>query len=643
MAMTAERWRIMDYSLLWLDWKRRGGLPPWTGRAEGTPETPQGKAALRELREGLAALGAAPGSGCLRLREEPGEGEGWTLTWEGEDVVLAGPGRGLLYASFTLLEKLALGQEILPETSAPRYPLRMLDHWDNADGTIERGYAGNSFFFREGRPVCDARTRDYARLLASVGLNGCCLNNVNVFGEALELITGKYDGVLREIGDTLEEYGVGLWLCVNFAAPLDQGGLPTADPLDPEVRTWWQETCDRLFAAVPNLKGFLVKADSEGRPGPQTYGRTQAEGANMLGSAVKPHGGTILWRCFVYNCTQDWRDGKTDRARAQYDTFAPLDGAFGENVLLQAKNGPVDFQVREPVSPLLLRLERTRSIVEFQLAQEYTGQQWHVCYLAPLMKEVLDFTGSRGRVKDRISAVSAVSNTGEDFNWCGHDLAAANLYAFGRLCWDPDSDARALAREWICLTYGPDPVVEDAVTDILMRSREVYEQYTSPLGLGWLCWPPTHYGPSPDGFEYDRWGTYHKATCREIGVERGTGGTGYSEQYGPELGALYGNMDTCPEELLLFFHRVPYGYRMKDGRTLLQRIYDDHFAGFAAAEEMARAWDGLEGRVPEDAFRRVRERFREQVRSAREWRDIINSWLYRLTLIPDEGGREIYL
>ena len=635
----------MNASPLWLDFRPRPDLPLWTRRVTGEVTSPQGKAALRELRQGFAALSAeAAGDGpCLRLREEPGEGEGWRLSAEKDGPVLSGPGRGLVYGAFALLRKLALGEAPVPGEEAPRYPLRMLDHWDNADGSIERGYAGNSFFFREGRPVCGGRTREYARLLASVGLNGCCLNNVNVTGEALYLLTGKYDGELRAIGEALAEYGVSLWLSVSFAAPLEQGGLPTADPLDPAVRRWWRETCDRLFRAVPDLGGFLVKADSEGRPGPQSYGRTQAEGANMLAEAVKPHGGRILWRCFVYDCTQDWRDLKTDRARAQYDTFAPLDGQFADNVLLQAKNGPVDFQVREPVSPLLVRLEHTKSIVEFQLAQEYTGQQKHVCWLGAAMKEVLDFTGPAGTVKDRLSAVCAVSNTGDDFNWTGHDLAAANLYTFGRLCWDPDLDAEVTAREWTRLTYGPDPLVEATVTDILLRSREVYEQYTVPLGIGWMCDPPTHYGPSPEGFEYDRWGTYHRATCREIGVERGPAGTGYSEQYGPALGAVYGNMDTCPEELLLFFHRLPYDYRMRDGRTLLQRIYDDHFEGCAAAEAMAKAWDALEGRVRSDAFRRVQVRFREQVRSAREWRDVVNSWLYRLTLIPDEKGRKLYL
>ncbi len=631
----------MDYSMLWLERKPAGELPSWAGRLAGEVCTPQGRAALRELEQALAPRRDTGPALCLR--EEAGEGEGFRIRREGEDLILAGTGRGLLYGAFSLLRKLTLGEEIPSGAYAPAYPIRMLDHWDNADGSIERGYSGPSFFFRDGRPVCDGRTRDYARILASVGLNGCCINNVNVKGEALELLTGKYDRELRQIGETLGEYGVSLWLSVSFSAPLEQGGLPTADPLNGEVRRWWRETCSRLFRAVPELAGFLVKADSEGRAGPHTYGRTQAEGANMLAEAVKPHGGSILWRCFVYDCAQDWRDQKTDRARAQYDTFAPLDGQFAENVYLQIKNGPVDFQIREPVSPLLVRLEKTKCMAEFQLAQEYTGQQRHVCFLAPLMKEVLDFRGPTGKVKDTLSAVCAVSNTGGDFNWTGHDLAAANLYAFGRLAWDPGLSAEEAVREWTRLTLGDEPRVTGTVTDILLRSREVYERYTVPLGIGWMCVPGTHYGPSPEGYEYDRWGTYHKATCREIGVERGPEGTGFTEQYGQELGQMYAGIDSCPEELLLFFHRLSYDYRMKDGRTLLQRIYDDHFSGCAAAEAMAEAWDALEGLIPANVFLRVRERFAEQVRSAREWRDVINSWLYRLTLIPDERGRPIYL
>jgi len=523
----------------------------------------------------------------------------------------------------------------------------MLDHWDNADGVIERGYSGNSFFFQNGAPVCNGRTRDYARLLASCGINGSCINNVNVRGSALELLTGRYDVELKKIASCFSEYGIGLWISVSFSAPMELGGLKTADPLDDDVCGWWRDTSARLFSAVPELAGFLVKADSEGRPGPHSYGRSHADGANMLADAVAPYGGQILWRCFVYNCTQDWRDTETDRAKAQCDTFAPLDGRFRDNVYLQVKNGPVDFQIREPVSPLFGHLQNTASILEFQIAQEYTGQQKHVCYLIPMFREVLDFRlrhkPDKDRVSETVSAVCAVSNTGDDPNWTGHALAAANLYGFGRISWDPAADPEELAREWSVLTFGNDPKVTETVTGILMHSRTVYEKYTVPLGIGWMCVPGVHYGPSPDGYEYDRWGTYHRATCREIGVERGPEGTGFSAQYSPALAEIFGNVRTCPEELILFFHRLPYNFVMKDGRTLIQRIYDDHFEGYEEAEALAASWESLEGLVDRSAFENVRDRFREQLQSAREWRDIVNSWFYRLTQIPDGKGRKLYL
>ncbi len=645
---------FVDYSLLWLDWRPKAGLPEYTKRILGTPATRQGKAALRELRNGLKVMRSEPdtsaeadGGPAIRLIEYPGNDEKVTLRRSGDGMELSGSGRGLLYGAFHLLRHLALGEEFPEWESSPAYPLRMLNHWDNADGSIERGYSGRSFFFSGGKPICTERTRDYARLLASCGLNGCCINNVNVHGSALKLLTGSYRRELKRIAACLGEYGVSLWISVSFSAPMELGGLSTADPLEPDVRKWWEDTCSQLFPSVPGLAGFLVKADSEGRPGPHTYGRSHAEGANMLADAVKPFGGKILWRCFVYNCTQDWRDTETDRAKAQYGAFAPLDGQFRDNVYLQIKNGPVDFQIREPVSPLLGRLEHTESLLEFQLAQEYTGQQKHVCYLLPMFREVLDLhlrqRPARDTVAESVSAVCAVSNTGDAFNWTGHDLAAANLFGFGAVSWDPAVDPAYIAREWSILTFGDEPEVTRSVTDILLRSRTVYEKYTVPLGIGWMCVPGSHYGPSPEGYEYDRWGTYHRATHLEIGVERGPEGTGFSEQYSPELAAIYGSVDTCPEELLLFFHRLPFSYVMNDGRSLLQRIYDDHFEGVEEAAAMAAAWDKLESRLEPAVFARVRERFQEQLRSAAEWRDVVNSWLYRLTLIPDEKGRKLYL
>ncbi len=643
----------MDYSPLWLRWKPLGNPPAFLRCIFPSVFTPQGRAALGELMDGFAALGgrvpelaADPAGCCLQLVETRDMSEGYTFRQEGDSLRLEGGPCGLIYGVFRLLRGLALGQRSFEGREEPRYPVRMLDHWDNPDGSVERGYAGPSFFFRDNELLLTGRIRDYARLLASCGLNGCCINNVNVGEAGMQLLSPHAWPDLAELSMTLAEYGVQLWLAVNFASPMELGGLPTADPLDEEVCRWWEDTVEALYQEVPNLAGFLIKADSEGRPGPFTYGRSQAEGANMLARALAKQGGTLLWRCFVYNCTQDWRDAATDRARAQCDHFAPLDGEFDDNVLLQVKNGPVDFQVREPVSPLLGRLQHTNSILEFQLTQEYTGQQKHVCYLIPMFKEVLDFhlchRPEQDRVADTVSAIAAVSNLGSDYNWTGHDLAGANLYGFGRLCWDPELSAEELAREFILLTLGTDGRIMDAVLPILLRSREVYEQYTAPLGLGWLVNPGHHYGPNPEGYEYDRWGTYHRADRNAIGVERGPSGTGYTQQYQPPLDAMYADIASCPEELLLFFHRLPYDYVMRDGRTLIQRIYDDHFAGYEAAEDFARRWDSIESLLPEDVFRRVQLRFREQLRSAREWRDVVNSWLYRYSGIPDAHGRTIY-
>lgn len=645
----------MNVCKLWLNFQPTNGLPAWTGVLAGDPQSLPGKTALRELADGLAELRGKPvetvacrtSLPCLLLNEEAGDGESWTLSQDADSLILSGGGRGLLYGAFRLLRALSSGDPLPIGTLVPAYPLRMLNHWDNADGSIERGYSGNSFFFQNGEPVCTERTKAYARLISSCGLNASVINNVNVHENAKKLLTGEYVKTLKEIADLFQSYGISLWISVSFAAPIELGGLDTADPLDVRVRAWWKTTAARLWAAIPSFGGFLVKADSEGQPGPHTYGRSQADGANMLAEAVEPYHGRILWRCFVYNCTQDWRDTKTDRARAQFDNFAPLDGQFRPNVLLQLKNGPVDFQIREPVSPLFGSLPNTNTILEFQIAQEYTGQQRHVCYLMPMFREVLDFRlharSKRDSVAETVCAVTAVSNTGDDPNWTGHDLAAANLFGYGCLAWDPTSDPLVIASEWSRLTFGRDPAVTETVTGILMASYKAYEDYTVPLGIGWMCNPPDHYGPSPEGYEYDRWGTYHRATCREIGVERGPSGTGYTEQYHEPLASLYRNVKTCPEELLLFFHRLPYDYRLKDGRTLIQYVYDTHFEGCASAEQMAQQWASLQGRVPDDLFLRVTERFREQVRSAREWRDVINSWFYRLTQIPDEHGRELYI
>lgn len=576
---------------------------------------------------------------------------------ENKLLILAQEDVGLLYGVFEIIRLLQCQKEIknLSLYKKPSNPIRILNHWDNMDGTIERGYSGNSFFFQDNGFILNNRIKDYARLIASIGINAVVINNVNVKGAATELITYKYFNELKIIANTFGEYGIKLYLSLNFAAPVELGFLDTADPLDENVRQWWKEKMRELFKEVPNLGGFLVKADSEGRPGPFTYGRTHGDGANMLAEAVKPYDGTIIWRCFVYNCQQDWRDLKIDRARSGYDHFMSSDGMFADNVILQIKNGPMDFQVREPISPLLGGLKKTNQIMEVQIAQEYTGQQKHVCYLIPMFREILNFRTycqqTNDTVKDIISGkafnqtkcgIAAVTNTGSDSNWTGHDLAGANLYGFGRLSFDTSLTAEEIAEEWIRLNISNDQEVVSTITTILMESWHTYEKYTSPLGIGWMVNPNHHFGPNVDGYEYDRWGTYHRADWKGIGVNRGSNGTGYVQQYYEENAKKYNDLETCPEELLLFFHYVEYTYKLKTGKTLIQHIYDTHFEGVEKVEEMLISWNRLEDKIDEKIFNRVTERLMFQANHSKEWRDIINSYFCRKSGIADEKGRRIY-
>ena len=567
--------------------------------------------------------------------------------------------RGLIFGAFRFISLYRLSTDKnINVTEVPQNKLRMLNHWDNMDGSIERGYSGNSFFFENNDLVINERTKDYARILCSLGYNGVVINNVNVKGMACNLINKELIYKVKELEELFSSYAIKLYLSLNYASPVEDINVQSADPLDEKVIRWWENKFDEVYSVVPELGGFLVKADSEGRPGPFTYGRDQAAGANMLAKAIKKHGGIIIWRCFVYNCQQDWRDLKTDRARSAYDYFHDLDGKFEDNVILQIKNGPMDFQVREPVSPLFGKMPNTNQMIEFQIAQEYTGQQRHVCYLIPWFKQVLDFeTYAKGetpmdsKVSDVVSGktfgygysgMCAVTNTGNDDNWTGHDLAAANLYGFGRLSFDPELDAQQIAKEWIRLTFGDNEKVVENILKILMMSWPAYEKYSSPLGIGWMVSPNNHYGPDPDGYEYSRWGTYHKATCKEVGVERNSTGTGYAALYNEPNASMYENVKTTPDELKLFFHRLPYDYVLDSGKTVIQHIYDTHFEGAEDAETMAKLWDELDGLVNRDAFKRVFERLEHQVAHSKEWRDIINSYFYRKTLIDDERGRELY-
>lgn len=584
--------------------------------------------------------------------------EGYSIKGEKSGVTLsASDENGVIYGAFAILRKLGarIRLEDICEKAAPSNPLRMMNHWDNMDGSIERGYSGESFFFENDDMYVDERTVDYVRFMASVGINGIVINNVNVKGAATYLITDRFFDKVKELQDIFADYGIKLYLSINFAAPIELGGLEVCDPLDEGVIAWWQAKSKEVFEKLPGFGGYLVKADSEGRPGPFTYGRTQADGANMLADAVAPYGGIIIWRCFVYNCTQDWRDYKTDRARAGYDYFKDFDGEYHDNVILQIKNGPMDFQIREPISPLLGGLTKTNQLLEVQIAQEYTGHQIDLCYLIPMFKEVLDFRTYCSEENDtvadivsgrtmgnKLAGMAAVINTGNDFNWTGNDLAAANLYGFGRLAYNTELSSEEIAREWVALTFDMDKASEDKLTDMLLKSREIYEKYTSPLGIGWMVTPHVHYGPSVDGYEYSRWGTYHRADHKGIGVDRSDKGTGYAQQYYEPNASAYNDPEKCPEELLLFFHHIPYTWKLKSGQTLIQYIYDSHFEGEAEAEQLAADWNSLKDVVDSEVFARVAERFELQVANAKEWRDQVNSYFFRKSDIADEKGRKIY-
>ncbi len=624
------------------------------------------KSAVKELTIGLDSMfgdrvtkEADSSSFDLEIKKDKAIAvDGYSIkSSEGHVTVIASDENGVLYGIFAMLRLLSCGNSIenLQEEKEPSNPFRMVNHWDNMDGSIERGYSGNSFFYENNEIIVNDRTVDYARFLASIGINGVVINNVNVKDAASFLITDRYYDRVKELSEVFADYGVKMYLSLNFASPIELGGMDICDPLDEGVIEWWKVKIKEVYDRVPLLGGFLVKADSEGRPGPFTYGRTQADGANMLADVIKPYGGIIIWRCFVYNCTQDWRDTKTDRARAGYDYFKEQDGSYHDNVILQIKNGPMDFQIREPVSPLIGGLTRTNQMLEVQIAQEYTGHQIDLCYLIPMFKEVLEFKTYCGAEKDTVADVvsgrafgnknagmAAVINTGNDMNWTGNYLAAANFYGFGRLSFDTGLSAEQIAREWIKMSFKLDDADEDMLTDMLLRSREIYEKYTSPLGIGWMVTPNTHYGPSVDGYEYSRWGTYHRADHLGIGVDRTDKGTGYAQQYYKENAEKYNDPDKCPEELLLFFHHIPYTWKLKSGKSLIQHIYDSHFEGEAEAEELANKWQEFKGKVSEEVYENVRNRFEMQLVNAREWRDQVNSYFYRKSGIPDEKGRTIY-
>ena len=583
--------------------------------------------------------------------------EGYRIEKEGNRYVVEACGeQGLLYGMFGLHRLLITGQKEFPYVSVPDQSIRMINHWDNFDGSIERGYAGDSIYYDKNRFRGDMElVRQYARLLASVGINGVSINNVNVHQLETHFVEPEYLAEIKRISDVFGQYGIKLFLSVNYASPMSIGGLETADPLAPEVRQWWKDTVAGIYQVIPDFAGFVVKADSEGRPGPFTYGRNHDEGANMLAEAVAPYGGIIIWRCFVYNCRQDWRDRSLDRAKAAYDIFMELDGKFADNVILQIKNGPIDFQIREPHSPLFGALKNTNQMLEFQITQEYTGHQIDICYLVPMWKETMDFdtkyegdsvikhvikTHSQNRA---LSGIAAVGSVGMDDNWTGNKLSQANLYGYGRMIWSNDASAEEIAGEWIRLSFELDEKGEEKLLGILMTSRETYEDYTCPLSVGFMCKPKLHYGPDIDGYEYDSWGTYHYADRNGLGRNRTRAtGTGYTFQYSEERAGEYEALSSCPDEYLLFFHHVPYTHVLHSGKTVIQHIYDTHFEGVEKVKQYQATWEELKEQLDEESYENVKERLERQLKNAVNWRDQINSYFYRKSGISDEKGRTIY-
>ena len=575
---------------------------------------------------------------------------------EGQPLMLitSPTSRGVLYGAFAWIRRVMESGPVpsVMEVSNPAMPIRWVNQWDNLDGTIERGYAGRSIFFENNSVVADlTRAGEYARLLASVGIKGCTVNNVNANPRVL---ASDFLPQIARIADAFRPWGVRLSLSADFASPKTIGGLDTFDPLDARVIAWWKAKADEIYKLIPDFAGFVLKADSEGRVGPSTYGRTHAQAANLLANALQPHGGILIYRGFVYDHHADWRNLKNDRARAAYDNFQPLDGQFSQNSVIQVKHGPIDFQAREPVSPLIGALKNTNQTLELQITQEYTGQQRHLCYLAPMWKQVLDFdlcvSDGRTPVKELVAGKTfrrplgglvGVANVGQDTNWLGHDLAMANLYAFGRLAWDPDLSARKIAEEWASLTFGKDQRVVSTISGLLMDSWPTYEGYTGPLGLGTLTdILRGHYGPGIESAERNGWGQWIRADHDGIGMDRTVAtGTGYIGQYPVAVARRYESINECPDELLLFMHHLPYTHLLHSGKTIIQHVYDSHYAAAEEARRFPLRWRALDGLIDPERFAAVMKRLEYQGGHAIVWRDAICGWFLRESGIPDTQGR----
>ncbi len=588
--------------------------------------TPAGSAIVRNLNLPLAKLGK---EGYL-IRSATIDGHNVT-------VIAANSDAGVLYGAFRYLSLIQTRQDVarLDITDAPKLQVRVLNHWDNLDGHVERGYAGDSIWDWWRLPdLVDPRYTDYARANASVGINGAVLNNVN--SKAISL-TAPYLARTAAIADVLRPYGMKVYLSARFSAPIELKGCPTADPLDSCVKAWWKTKADEIYAAIPDFGGFLVKANSEGQPGPGDYKRSHAEGANMLAEALKPHGGIVMWRAFIYS-----EHDADDRAKQAYTELQPLDGTFAPNVLLQIKNGAIDFQPREPFHPLFGAMPKTNQMLEVQLTKEYLGQATHLVYSTALYEEVLDADTHRGRGKSQrmtvadvlratpLTGMAGVSNIGDDRDWTGSDFNQADWYGFGRLAWNPDASSRDIAADWARMTWNTDPDFVAPVVDMMMASRETVVKYMTPLGLHHQMATGHHYGPGPWVCDLSRpeWNPcyYAKADAKGIGFDRTRTGSNALAQYAPGAAKQWLDPKKTASKDLLWFHHVPWTWTMPDGRTLWDTLVVTYGEGVKEVGGMRRTWSGLEAYVDPERFRAVSSNLVIQEKEAKWWRDASIAW-----------------
>jgi alpha-glucuronidase len=601
-------------SLLGREVPRLPGLTSDGAIVAGTPGT---SAFIARLDLG-ADLGAIGRDGFV-IRTARIEGRRATVIAANTDI-------GVLYGAFHFLQLLQTHQRIdaLSVVQAPRLQHRVLDHWDNLDGSVERGYAGASLWDWHKLPgYLSPRYVDYARANASIGINGTVLTNVNANATSL---TAEYLAKAAALADVFRPYGIRVYLTARFSAPIEIGGLTTADPLAPEVKTWWARKTDEIYKVIPDFGGFLVKANSEGQPGPQDYMRTHADGANMLADAVAPHRGIVMWRAFVYS-----ENDKEDRAKQAYTEFTRLDGTFRPNVLVQVKNGAIDFQPREPFHPLFGATPRTPLMLELQITKEYLGFATHLVYLAPLFEEALDADTHRGPaaaghyVRQTITGMAGVANTGTDRNWCGSVFACANWHAFGRLAWDPERRSADLADEWIRMTFTNDAAFVEPVKTMMLASHQAAVDYMTPLGLHHLMARGHHYGPGPwvSGGQRADWTSvyYHRADANGIGFDRTTTGSNAVSQYAPPLRDAFGSPDRVPEDYLLWFHHVPWDRRTSSGRTVWDELTVRYCRGVEAVRGMQATWRALADRIDAERYEETRAFLAIQEKEARWWRD----------------------